>query len=506
MKKKLLSVLLALVMTGSSFAMFACGESGVNGETDPSDIPSGNESVDDADAGDNTEEPVETTRESIPDELPETTFGGREFRVLTKANTAGYDYNTEIVVEEQTGEGCNDAIYNRTLKTESRFDIDILVTPDNSCQETVKKVATAGTDDYHLSSCHQYEASVPIIGQALLNWHDAPYVDLDKPWHNSLANDDATINGLLYCITSDLAVTSMTYIHAIFANTNLLKNFDYTADYLYNAVEEGTWTFDKLIEMTTGMYVDVNGNGKADNRDTFGFGYSTINPADVWFTAFGGDICTVNPNTGEIELTYMSEKTVQMFDKLYNYHYNNPGFTKLSNQYDEENYFRTDRLVMAPMRFYAAYNALRDMESEYIMIPFPKWDEAQTNYYTNADDKYTVFGIPKSVAGDIEYISIIFEALCADSYKYVYPAYYDQALKGKYSSDERTAEMVDIIVAGRAFDFSFQFPAVVFKNFAHHFRNLINDQKTDFVSDYESLEPVVLENIETIIRPAYHLD
>ena len=49
-------------------------------------------------------------------------------------------------------------------------------------------------------------------------WTDIPYVNLEQPWHNKLANDGATINGKLFTICSDLSVSSMTYTYAIFFN------------------------------------------------------------------------------------------------------------------------------------------------------------------------------------------------------------------------------------------------------------------------------------------------
>ena len=42
------------------------------------------------------------------------------------------------------------------------------------------------------------------------------------------------------------------------------------------------------------------------------------------------------------------------------------------------------------------------------------------------------------------------EAMAAETYTNVYPVYYDVALKSKYSKDEATASMIDLISAGRA--------------------------------------------------------
>ena len=505
MKSRLMSVLLAALMLSSSFAMFACGESEVNSETTAAQNTTSSAS------GENAEEVVDESkltdyerRQRIPDNLPEVKFDGAEFRVMSRETYAGWQYSTEIAVEELTGDACNDAVYNRNVKIEERFDVDISVTENTETQNTVKTFVTAGTPDYHLVGFFDYQSYVPISAGVLMNWLEAPMVDLEQPWHNKLANDGATINNILYTICSDLSITSMTYTHAIFANTELLADYGYLTNDVYGFVKEGTWTIDKLMEMTTNMYIDENGSGTADASDTYGFGYQITNPGDVWLTAFGEKVSEFKD--GQVVLTFMSDKTVSILEKLLEFHYNNQGFTKLTTQYDEETYFLEEKLVMAPMRFSAAYNKLRTMDAVYTMLPFPKWDETQEGYYTNADDKFTVFGLPLTSAPDIEYVSIIFEAMAAESYKMVFPAYYDQALKGKYSSDATTAEMVELIMAGRAFDFSFQFGESCFQRLPYLIRDHLADNDPNLASAYKKLEKPLSKTMDKILGKAYNLE
>jgi len=505
MKTKLMSALLAALMLSSAFSMFACGESEVNTETTAAT------NTTTPTAGEAAEEVVEEElsdyerRQRIPDNLPDQKFDGEGFRVMSFGTVNGFNYTTEIWVEELNGDACNDAVYNRNVKIEDRFDVKISVTEDANPHTTVKTFVTAGTPDYHIVGFYDFVTYTPVNAGVLMNWLEAPYVDLDQPWHNKMANDGATINNKLFSICSDLSITSMTYTHAIFTNTGLLADFGYSTDDLYGFVKEGAWTIDKMIEVTTPMYIDKNGNGAADTNDTYGFGYQITNPGDVWLTAFGEKVCSYSPETG-IELSFMSDKTVSILEKLLDYHYNCQGFTKLATQYDEETYFLEEKLVMAPMRFAAAYNKLRDMDAVYTMIPFPKWDENQEGYYTNADDKFTVFGLPLTSAPEIEFVSIIFEALAAESYKSVYPAYYDQALKGKYSSDATTAEMVELIMAGRAFDFSFQFGESCFQRLPYLIRDHLVNNNPNLASAYKKLEKALAKSMDKILGKAYDLE
>jgi len=209
------------------------------------------------------------------------------------------------------------------------------------------------------------------------------------------------------------------------------------------------------------MYQNVNGNDTRDAEDIYGFGYYISNPADVWLAAFDQPICQIKDGK-EIEITFMSEKTVQILEKLLNYQNNNAGFRKLTEgtgnvQYDEQGLFINKKLVMAPLRFYAAYTVLPQMDDPYSVLPFPKWDTAQERYYTNADDKFTAFVLPTTAYDNLDFIGIMYEALCAESYKMVYPEYYDEALKGRYSSDENMSKVVDLIADSRVYEMAVQF-------------------------------------------------
>ncbi len=499
--RKAVSILTAVLLLLLSFPLASCSNNGQDSkETDPvqASVP-----------GDSVTEEVNVDelsdleqRQLIPDELPDQKFGGEEFRVAT--NDAD-QYEEEIVAEELNGDNCNDAVYNRNVRIEDRFDVKILCERVSDPAGLPRTLSQAGSMDYHVVGLYDYQSYTPINAQALLNWIDTPHVNLDKPWHNKLANDDATVNGILYTVCSDLATTSMTYTHAFFTNLDLAAEYGYSASDLYGIVNEGKWTFDNFCTMIETMYVDVNGNGKSDiAQDQYGFGYQVTNPADVWFNAFGGHYVG-RAEDGSIEITFMSDQTVSELEALLKLHYENPGFAKLSTQYDEQKWFLDQKLVFAPMRFYAAFATLRDMDASYTMLPYPKWNEEQQAYYTNADDKFTVFALPTPSFNAIDYIGIIYEALCAESYKTVYPVYYDVALKGKYSTDAETADMVELIMAGRLFDFSFQFGESVFQRICYMFRDCINDNNSNIASKYKGVQKAMNKGIEKTFNKVYGL-
>ena len=90
---------------------------------------------------------------------------------------------------------------------------------------------------------------------------------------------------------------------------------------------------------------------------------------------------------------------------------------------------------------------LRGMETEYGILPIPKFDEDQEEYYSLAHDLFTVYGVVSSVNSiDLDNVGAVMEAMAIESYKVVTPAYYEVALKGKYSKDPQSWEMLDMIM------------------------------------------------------------
>ena len=96
-----------------------------------------------------------------------------------------------------------------------------------------------------------------------------------------------------------------------------------------------------------------------------------------------------------------------------------------------------------------------------------------------------------------DFIGIMMETLSAESYKSVYPFYYDVALKTKYVSDPDAAEMIDIIVRGAGIDLAFIFTGNL-NDVAYWFRDLINSGSTNIASWYESSQNSIENNIQKI--------
>ena len=178
MQKKL-SLILAMLMLAS--AMTACSDTGADNsdtaETTAAATPSAeNEAAEETDP--------EDTRASIPDDLPERDFGGKDFIVLGSDDEHFGEY---IVAEELNGEVVNDAVFQRNLTIEERFNAKVgRFAPSTSygdTSNTIRNAVNAGdSETFHLISYHVVEAGGIAVQGNLLIWYDVPNINFDKPW------------------------------------------------------------------------------------------------------------------------------------------------------------------------------------------------------------------------------------------------------------------------------------------------------------------------------------
>jgi len=133
------------------------------------------------------------------------------------------------------------------------------------------------------------------------------------------------------------------------------------------------------------------------------------------------------------------------------------------------------------------------MDTDFGIVPWPKYDES-TDFCANVDAGTNTYVVPVT---NIRYdlTSIVLESLGAFGYYEVVPIYYGTALQTKYSRDEESAGMLDLIKDARVFDlgyFNSQFGGA----FSTAFATIANNKIRDFNSWYTSNEASVKAGIE----------
>ena len=451
----------------------------------------------DAETTINTAELTEMEKRALmEDDLPEKDFGGKDFRISTKRGTM-----YEIDEEEETGDIIEDALYARNRRIEERFNIKIVPViteagDGNTHVNEVRQSIMAADDAFDLSATYVFTTGPLVTDGCFLNWLNMPYNDLSKPWWIGGVNDKFRVGDAIYAATGDMCVSTLKLTYGVFYNRTRGADYDLN-ETIYDTIREGKWTIDKFIEMTRDVYVDVNGDGERGNTDFYGFTAEKATNLDVYTFAF--DIPLVKNNEdGVPELAINTPKTIEAVEKVNKLYWDGVGSYIPEDYMEPIHMFRSGNALFTTTYLTQAFSTFRDMTDDYSILPYPKWDEAQEKYMTGAMDNYSVLGVPVTVS-DLEMVSIITESLNIESYKTLFPTYYEQALQSKYARDAESIEMIDTLMAGRNFDFCTLFSSTII-GIPFMVRELVAGKSTAFASKYKSLEKGAQKGLEKVLK------
>lgn len=495
MKKKMLTLVLALLMLGQTL-LVSCSEGTENAET-TAPTPTASEEI----TAEVVEEETEITRENTPDDLPELDYEGANIMVLARQKAW---FTGEMYVEELTGEVVNDAVYDRDITVEERLNVVIDYTLNDSTNTLINNNVTAGNDEFqiHVGSAVD-TVQYGVNGNYYNLLGDYPeYLNLDQPWWSQYYTQQGSIIGCSFFATGDLFMSLTKLSFVTYANLQMIQDYGFGSP--YEMVREGTWTFDNMMEMASQVYVDENGNGKKDVNDAFGYSIGGQIGLDVYWSAFDLTICAKDENDVP-SFVVNQEKMTEVLEKLLPY-YTDAEYVYMSvntgsdaEQDTIAQMLADDRMMFSPLRIMHT-EQIREMESDYALLPLPKWDENQQNYYTFVHDQYSIGGIPVSVM-DPAMVSAVMEAMAAESYRYVTPAYYDLVLNGKYIRDPDTAEMLEIAMAGINIDFGWIHTYSLSSCSQYLLRDILyNTKSANFASAYASREKVYKKTMEKLIE------
>lgn len=441
--KRRLSIFFALLLLLQTAA--SCGDS------QPNDTP-----VTD---GGTTE--AETTSADVFAGLADKTFDGREFNFLIRETELGYYY-----FENETGDVLNDAVYRRNSEVEQRFDVKINpISIDGSWNNrttylgVIRNSVMSGSGDYDLVDGYAAIIGSLFSDNICMNFWDVPNLRLNEKWWSKLVADELTVNGKLYDMTGDLALNMWSNLHAMYFNKSMIEDYGRTSP--YDRVNNGTWTYDAFLSDIKDVSKDLDGDGNKTEKDQWGFLVYDSIALDNLHNAFDIPVSKTGAD-GFPTFDLQNEKLIGTVEKITALAFENPDslYMKQGNPNiiaDSRGIF-TSGNAMYFADTLAACTAMRDSNTDFGIIPLPKYDEKQEGYYTSSRDGRTMFVIPNDVK-DVDYVGLITEALAVASHKYVIPAYYDVTLKTKAARDDESAAMLDIIRDGLKLEFVAEYQA-----------------------------------------------
>ncbi len=433
-------------------------------------------------------------RMSASAELPEgLDFGGAHLRSMVNDTNDNVMAN-DIYIDQATGEIVDDALYNRRVYVEEL--LNVVIDPSEIFSHTqastnIRKSVNAGDDAYDLYLEHMIQAGIDTLEGLFCNWYDIPHMDFTHPWYPQDTIENMTMDGTMYLLLSDIMLSSFHNTYCYYFNRDIAADYDLPD--VYEIVRSGSWTLDKVAELSKGVYKDVNGDGKQDAGDQYGYATSIDSNVVTYFWSF--DVPLVDISSGKPELVANNERAVNTVTKLDDFFFKNENTFIADVWTDFVDMFAAEQVLFIPRCVGETQTFFREMEN-YGILPFPKYDEAQDNYYTMIDGCSPLIAVPKTAA-NTEMIGAVLEAMGEYSYKYVVPAYYDITLKVKGTRDENSIEMLDITFDGRVVDFAFVYDN--WKGYAFALTNVLKKNGSqEYASYYQKNEKKALAHFEDV--------
>ena len=495
-KLKIISVLITLIMLISIIMLAAsCG-----GNNAKSDDNKGDVNADGKNTGDT---PEDAAPEKLEPNLDDADFGGHEFKVMTRTST-DLDWldwiPRDVEATEETGDTINDAVYKRNTYVEDKYNIKIKQVFSNNFGGDIKKSINSGDEMYDMIMSPMREASGFAQSGYFLDMFEVPNLDFSQPWWDQDAVAAMSMGNRLYFTSGDILMVNNDTCSGIVFNKELLK--DLGLDNPYPLVNEGKWTMEKLYDLCKNASADLNGDGVWNYKDDR-YGFIGQRDTLISFLHSAGEYITKKDENDYPVITFGSERAYKAMEACFRIMYEGnithnahhlegkvPGIYPIS-----EEMFMSNRALFMWVRLRIVEN-LRSMDKDFGILPLPKLDETQAEYYT---DVISYTGCTMSVpvtASDPARTGHILEAICAESKYTTMPAYYDITLKTKMARDEDSSAMLDIIFKNRIWDVG-EFSD--FGNFSWQLIALSMKNDSNIASLFEKLEPKIQSAIDKAV-------
>lgn len=477
---RLLTALLALLMVAAMAV--ACSDNkdpNKDPSKDPSDDPGKTDPSDSSDPSD----------DEVKDDLPnDKNYGGREFKIL---------YNRDTLVgcfwvDAETGSVVDKAVYDACAITEERFGVKLIAESSSQTDpghaNLIQTAISTGDNVADLFQVHDVLGANLSLQGMFLDVHSLPYVDLSKPWWPAKTVDSLSFMGQWYLISSSMSYNSIAGASVLFFNKDMMN--DLSMEEPYQRVLDGNWYLEDMLSEVQDIYTDVTTDGKTED-DTFGI----IIPREFysWYESFGISMIEKKADGDELKLNANDDRAYDLIDALYGILYESDGGHMLA-RLEAEALFAEGRALYIPTRLRAAVETFATYEINYGIVPYPKLDENQEGYYAGYTDFY--FVVP-NYCDDKELMGIILESMTAEGYRKVIPTYFETALKGRYTRDPESKEVLDIIQKNMVIDFAYAYGND--KWYSRALYQLLKEQSKDYASFYKTNENAALARIDEVV-------
>ena len=457
MKKRIVTLLLAVLCLFSALALAACGGKNNNGDA----TTETKKETTTADPG-TTQDP--DARAAAKSTLPEDLSFGDEDILIAVRNRE--DIAFEIDPEANNVDSLAKDIHDRNRKAEDTLNCNIVMKPIPGTWAEREQFMTQIRNNGQGSTAEMYDlifganySLVPLmLENRFVNLIGTDYLDLDQPWWNGNFVEECTYRNKLYMIEGELTLSMLDSAFVVFYDVKNLSDRLPTVDPV-ELVQLKEWTLETLDGIVKQIqHEDRDNDGIASDGDFF----AMVSPAfscgrDGFPTAFNVKVTSKSEN-GAISASFSSQRNVDIYDKFFDFLENNESVYVNGNTDGARESCRTmfengQVVFITELLQYASI--LRGGERDYGVLPLPMYDELQKDYYTNSEAVHSQISIQKA-SPRAAHAAALAEELGYLTYKNVTLDYYDTVKYRNMRTPESVA-MMDLILGSITIDFGSEF-------------------------------------------------
>ena len=375
-------------------------------------------------------------------------FGGADYTVLTNSLT-DYEFNGNI-----GGDSVQYAVVEREYNVEKTFNVNVEINSMKGGWGERKAFTGAvraekmsgGTDNYDLIATHSVYLGwmgFEGLGNDLSDYSE--YIDFSKPWWSQNIYEEVNFKGHVFSMIGDIAHTLYEYLNVMFVNETQFE--DYFADQggvemLYDLVNAGEWTWEKLWEFAGAFGTGASGDGKYGIRvNTHAWRASFVSQeAHLYFRDADGKLYL--PNSLQRKENNIIE------DMIEHYSQDNLEFVidwNGTHAYAYNPEFLAGNILFYPQTLDEAKVLFAQAAEDYGIVPLPKYDIDQEMYKTQCRDTVTAVMMMCTTKDDVR-TAIVTEGMAKAGHDIIVPAYYENSLVNRYV--DKYTDILNTIRAG----------------------------------------------------------
>lgn len=433
-KLRLLSLLLSLIMLLSLAALMI----GCNEET-----PNNNENANNQENNQNGNNPYENY--NVPDSLPERSFASEgldEFVIACQDDMVNFFW-----VEDYDGGSVDNAVYRSVSAVEERFGTTVTAY-QASGNQAIKTGITTQDGSFDFAFMLDVTAAGFSLESLFTNLYDLESLDFSKPWWPDPSVAALTYQNKMYLGSSTMSYLGLGQTFLTYFNKTIFT--DNGLELPYEAAFAGDWYLEDLIELSEDYGSYDENNDVKDIEDTFGF----LAPDGFygWFESFGIEL--IQKQDDDLVLNASAPEAYDLIENVYYLVIEaDGGYTDSEQNVNEM--FSNNQAMFVYGKLRNAYDTFRYHTVDYGILPVPKLNEDQENYNSAYTDRFFVIPFTPVNGKDAQDVGFILEALSAEGYRTIYPAYYEEAMQNRYSTDAESKQMLSMLHQYRVISFSY---------------------------------------------------